>query len=438
MLLNSSLLIFVFLSLASSFSQMIRMPLKQIENSVANPSELKTSFLAKFPSIAIKNFLNKRFLSTIQIGSRNQEFDVILDTGSTTLWIGEINQLPFLGNGFNCSQSKTCKPESTFTKNFTYGTGNIQGYKIQDNLKIGNVVLPSHSLILANSTDSKLKGIQGILGLSLGRGSMGFPTILEQMKSKGLIKVGMFSMYLGNDGKSLGSNTGEIIFGGYDPKYAVGAFQFIRVKTEKETSFWRTELKGLGVGSKSNLSENLSVIFDSGTSVLILPEQTIKNFIQEAKQNNINCLYSVSKKKYQCDCSGRDKLGNLTFYFNGAVLSIPASYYIEFNYGCCDLMMLSIPGLGDDEGVIGDVFLKHFYTMYTADNYTIGFAPAKVMTHIPNGIILLIMVAGLLIISIIVFCCTRTKKQNDSKVVPSKANTSKRLLENDANSNSFY
>jgi len=392
-------------------------------------------------SIDIRNYMNRRFQGTIQIGSNHREFEVILDTGSSILWVGDSHSNHFLGKGYDCSQSTTCKASKNLMKNITYGSGSVNGYQIIDDLKIGNVTLKNYQMLLAKDIDPKLKGINGILGLSLGRGSTDFPTILELFKAKGLINVSMFSMYLGDDSKSTGSHTGEIIFGGYDPKYAVSDFKFVKIKDSKESMFWQADMKGLGIGIKANISHNLPVIFDSGTSLIILPEDIIKNLFKEAKVLGVSCHFNEPRKRYLCDCSARDKLPDLIFYFDKVSFNIPATSYVEFNYGSCDLLVDKLSGLGS-KGILGDVFLKHYYTLYSAENNTIGFARAAPVVHIPVGIIVLCLVAGLLIIAITVFFCTKPKIE-DKKTWKSSGiliggSGKNRLLENEENSENAH
>jgi len=401
-------------------------------------SSLITNFLGKPASVEIKNYMNRRFVGTIQIGSQNRPFDVILDTGSSTLWVGDHNQHSFLGNSYDCAQSKTCNAFKNFEKNITYGSGSIKGYKITDHVKIGSAILQNFSMLLVKEADAKLKGIHGILGLSLGRGSSGFPTVLEQLKANGLIKVSMFSMYLGDDAKATGGKTGEIIFGGYDPKYAKSEFKFVKIKNAKDSMFWTTDMRGLGLGTTVNVSQILPVVFDSGTSLIILPEEIIKKIIVQAKSQGIHCHLNQNRKKYQCDCSARDKLGDLIFYFDEASFNIPATSYVEFNYGSCDLLLDNLKGIGSNKGIIGDVFLKHYYTMYSAENNTIGFAQAVPITNIPFGVIILLLVAGLLIISVIVFFCTKPKNVNNKPwkstgITIGGGSGKSRLLDNDGN-----
>ena len=291
-----------------------------------------------------------------------------------------------------------------------YGLGYAVGYQMVDQLDLGGLVISDFSMISAFALHAiQLRNYDGLIGLALGRYKQDFPTVLERLKENKLISVGSFSMYLGNGPEASGSQTGELIFGGFDPKYTQSEFQYVNVRKETETMYWSTDLAALGYGVSVNLSSlrNVPVIFDSGTSLLILPEDFILGVTFQAGKAGVSCEYVKSEELYKCDCSAKEKLDDLVFYFGEVVLKIPASSYIYTEDEVCYLSMQVLDGQikVDNPVVLGDVFLKNFYTMYTADNYTVGFAKASPLTksvfpmwtvYVGGGVILLVVAAGLI------------------------------------------
>jgi len=315
---------------------------------------------------------------------------VLLDTGSAPLWIPNASiaaNLTTWHHTYDCSESKTCSAKEENVYNISYGMGSILGTEMIEDIQIGSVKVPQYHMLLA----SDIKFIpnnyyDGIMGLSLGRWSYlnHFPTLLETLKTSGAISTGMFSMYLGNDPDAIGKMTGEIIFGGYDPKYADSDFQFVHLESGSKTLLWTTNMSALGFGAK-NVSDitNFPTIFDSGGSLSIFPKTFIDNIIKEAEALGVKFTLNNMTNNYDCDCNAQDKLPDLHFYFDNATFNLKASSYILSNYGKCYLGLLVLRGeIGLYEpAVLGDMFLKDHYALYTLDNNTVGLAKAKVFSN---------------------------------------------------------
>jgi len=341
----------------------------------------------------------------------------VLDTGSANLWIPDTSLLAQTRNRFDCKASPTClRSQSPGYLSLMYGQGAVQGYKITDRLNLGGLVIPEYSMMLAVDVKSiQLNNFDGILGLSLGRFYPEFPTILERLKGDGLINTSTFSMYLGDDATSTGSNTGELIFGGYDPQYALSEFQFVKVRTEKETLFWSADIHAMGFGDSINITNTtLPVIFDSGTSFLLLPGNLIQGIVQQAQQKGVNCNYLPALQQYMCDCNGREVLDDLVFYFENVALNVSAHSYIFNDYGTCILAIQASPATPSLSHpiILGDVFLKNYYTMYSANNYTVGFAKAAPVKYFPTWIIFLIILGIAILIIVIVSMRSRKGKSS--------------------------
>ena len=352
-----------------SSSELIRLPL--VKNEIKNHSESKyhTNFKSK-KGLDIINYHNFNYFGAIKLGSQKKELKVILDTGSNLLWVRDSTKFGYGYNGFSCSQSSTCKANPSFIETIKYDQGSMIGYKITDQLTLGSLELPDYNLLLATKVEEIDKRIDGILGLSLSQGKdyKNFPSVLDRLKSSGLIESRTFSMYLGDSPKSFGDVTGEIIFGGYDPEYAKGEFKFVQVNG----FHWQADLYKMTLGNDS-ISSSFPVIFDSGTSLLLLPTVVFKNLINNLNLKGGSC-FAGGELSYRCSCSKISQLPDLVFHFDKNAFNIPASAYIDNSnrfQSQCDLLVQDI-GDGSYEGILGDTFLKNYYALYTVDNKTVG------------------------------------------------------------------
>jgi len=365
---------------SSSISQLLRMPLMKLEIEEPAQSQQDDNFLER-SGMNIINFNNFNYFGVIQLGSPSKALNVILDTGSSILWVRDSTKFSSPYNGFSCSKSRTCKPDPKFTKSIIYGKGSILGYKITEQINLGSLTLPNYDLVLAQKVNDIPSHIDGVLGLSCSQGKdTAFPGLVEILKSSGLIASRTFSMYLGDKPTARGEVTGEIIFGGYDPKYALSSFQFVTVK---EQVHWAADLLEINFGpGKAVSTEKVSIIFDSGTSLVLLPGNVIQNILSQLDSFGGNCKYIEGQLNYRCDCQNIYKVPDLIFGFNGASFNIPPSaYFLARNEFDCYLLIQQMqpapPGyVLPFDAILGDVFLKNFYALYSIDNKTVGFAKA--------------------------------------------------------------
>ena len=373
-----SLLIFTILLtiFTNANSQLLRMPLMKLEKEEVDQSQLDDSFLEK-SGVDLINHNNRNYYGVIHLGSPSKALNVILDTGSSILWVRDSTKFSSPYNGLNCSKSRTCKPDLKFTKNITYGKGFMSGHRILEQLNLGSLTIPNYHLLLAQRVDNIPARLDGVLGLSFSQKDPTFPSVLDRLLSAKLINSRTFSMYLGDNPNARGEVTGELIFGGYDPEYALNDFQFVQVK---EQIHWAADLLGVNLGpTKAVSNRTLPIIFDSGASLLHLPRDIMQNIIAHADSLGGNCEKMEDSTKYQCDCQIVSQMPDLIFNFNGTSFNIPASGYFQpRSVSECELLIQQMREVrhAKFEGVLGDVFLKHYYALYSVDNKTVGFAKA--------------------------------------------------------------
>ena len=441
--MKSSLYQFLLLSLlfASIGSQTIRVPF--IRETQKNKSSLRakfSSFYVRNTSVPISDFSDINYMGPIQLGSNNQKFNVLFDTGSSNLWVPD-SSLFGAGNSFDCSASSTCKVDQSKLIPLAYGKGKLQGYKATDKMTIGSISVAEFPMLLAiEEEDLQSTKFDGILGLALGRYYPEYPTVLESLKSNNLISSGMFSMYLGEDPGSTNRKIGELMFGGYDPKYALSEFQWMSVRKESEILYWSTDLLGLSLGSTENVTltmNNLPIIFDSGTSFLYLPQDTINALIKRAKQVGISCGLDTVQNMIACECAARTQLPDLVFYFKEHTISIPSESYIFSDLFSCYLAIQPINGEAavDNPAILGDVFLKNFYTIYSADNYTVGFAQAAPIKSSPFWKYVLLVYVVCLVLGTLIYLCVRVVQKNKTAVVQTQEGNRESLIAHNGRNN---
>jgi saccharopepsin len=210
--------------------------------------------------------------SEIQLGTPPQTFKVVLDTGSSNLWVpsSECGSIAcYLHQKFDSSASSTYKRNgSEFA--IKYGSGSLSGFVSKDNLQIGDLKVKGQDFAEATSEPGlafAFGRFDGILGL-------GFDTIsvnrivppFYNMIHQGLLDEPVFAFYLGDANKNGDSSVAT--FGGIDKDHYEG--ELIKIPLRRK-AYWEVDLDAIALGDEVAELENTGVILDTGTSLIALP-----------------------------------------------------------------------------------------------------------------------------------------------------------------------
>lgn len=239
--------------------------------------------------LPVSNFLNAQCQSTsffrfiqiayividfseIEIGTPPQKFKVILDTGSSNLWVpsSECSSIAcYLHSKYDSSQSSTYKKNGTEFK-IRYGSGSLSGFVSQDVLRIGDLAIEHQDFAEATSEPGlafAFGKFDGILGLGYDTISVDHivPPFYNMINEK-LIDEPVFAFYLSdsndNDAES------EVVFGGVDKAHYVG--DMIKIPLRRK-AYWEVDLDAITFGDATAEIDNTGVILDTGTSLIALP-----------------------------------------------------------------------------------------------------------------------------------------------------------------------
>jgi hypothetical protein len=246
----------------------------------------------------------------------------------------------------------------------------VAGYESQDALNMGGLVVPNQ--IFAEVTDAsglgaayKLGKFDGILGLAFPALSVNqVPTPFQNLIEQNLIDSPQFGFYLGNSD----SDSGELILGGYDKDKFTGDLDWVNLSA---ATYWQINLGGFTADGTSFVSQTKAII-DSGTSLLTGPSDIVKQVA-----NKIGAREIISGE-YMVHCN-YGSLPNFDFTIDGKVYTLTARDYLIPDGEVCLLGMigLDIPAPAGPLWILGDVFMRKYYTVFDWGNKRMGFALAK-------------------------------------------------------------
>ncbi|KAK2501819.1 hypothetical protein MC885_010231 [Smutsia gigantea] len=321
-------------------------------------------------------YLDASYFGEISIGTPPQNFLVLFDTGSSNLWVPSVycqSEACTTHSRFNPSQSSTF---STNSQSFSlqYGSGSLTGFFGYDTLTVQDIQVPNQEFGLSenepgtNFVYAKFDGIMGMAypSLAVGRAT----TALQGMLQEGALNSPVFSFYLSNQQSS--QNGGELIFGGVDTNLYTGQIYWAPVTQEL---YWQIGIEEFLIGGQASglCSQGCQAIVDTGTSLLTVPQQYMSALLQAtgAQQDQYGQFF--------VDCSSIQNLPTLTFIINGVQFPLPPSFYILNNNGYCTVGVepTYLPSQnGQPLWILGDVFLRAYYSVYDMGNNRVGFATA--------------------------------------------------------------
>jgi len=319
------------------------------------------------------------YFGNVNIGSPGQSFEVVFDTGSGNLLVPASDC-----NSEACQQHAKFNEEHSSSKKdvscdgmapdwetlpardevtITFGTGEVWGRCLQDNLCIGNVC--NRGSFIAATYESrnpfKFFAFDGVLGLALPSMSQGPDfNLMSRMKDGRVLRSALFSVFLSD----LDTERSEVTFGEVKSDHL--ASDLFWVPVERDSGYWEVKIEDITLNNeKQSICAGCYVAVDTGTSELAGPSDVIELL--------------TNKVGVQSNCGNFDSLPKLGFVVGDHILNLEPNDYIDRDLGGCDVafMPLDVPPPQGPLFVFGIPFLQKFFTVYDEANRRIGFGVAN-------------------------------------------------------------
>ncbi|CAJ0939396.1 unnamed protein product, partial [Mesorhabditis belari] len=316
------------------------------------------------------------YLGNITIGTPDQTFVAVLDTGSSNLWV------PGTKCGATCNGKHKFdgSKSSTFTDKKTpwtiqYGSGDAKGTLAQDIVKFGStgenqLAVPNTVFGQATqiSSDFKNDATDGILGLAFQSLAVdNVVPVLVNAINQGLLDQPLFTVWLQHRGAVEGAAGGVFTYGAVDQ---TNCGQVIAYQPLSSATYFQFKVDSFKIGTYTK-NQKYDVISDTGTSFLGGPTAVVQGMAKalDAKYNNFEGVYYV-------DCT--KNVGTLDISIGGKVYSIdPVNYIVPDGKGKCYFAAFPFDfgGFGP-AWILGDPFIRQFCNIYDIGNKRMGFAPS--------------------------------------------------------------
>lgn len=303
---------------------------------------------------------------------------MLMDSGSADMWVGGEACKSLAGGGcgnhtFLGTQSSSSFKSLAKTFQVTYGTGQVAGDIITDDVVIAGLKLPAHTFGAAtaesvefSSNDTPFDGLVGLAQSTLSNQKVLTPP--ESLAKAGLIQSAITSYKISRlaDGK----NDGEITFGGID-ETKIDPASVVTITNVNKNGFWEVPFTA-SVGGKDLGLSGRTAILDTGTSLIIAPAADAT-----ALHAQIPGAKSDGQGGFTIPCTTE---AQVAFTMGGTAFTIDPRDLLFVPVNQNDLTGDCVSGImsgqigGAQEWLVGDVFLKNAYFSHDVGKNAISLA----------------------------------------------------------------
>ncbi|EFO87979.1 hypothetical protein CRE_05507 [Caenorhabditis remanei] len=324
----------------------------------------------------VNDYGDIEYLGNITIGTPPQPFLVVLDTGSSNLWVP----------GTTCGGTCKGKKKFDFTKSTTfvsnnqswviqYESGSAKGFLGQDTVAFGaateqQLPVPKTTFGIATqiSADFKNDAADGILGLAFTSLAVDHvvPPLINAI-NQGLLDQPLFTVWLEHMGTATNVGGGIFTYGAID---TTNCGPVIAYQPLSSATYYQFVASGFKLGSYS-VTKNYQVISDTGTSFIGGPQSVLDGIAK-----SLGATYNANYGSYLLPC-GTNK-GTLDITIGANVYSIePVNYVIDVGMGDGTCVFAVFPfnnfGFGPS-WILGDPFVRQYCNIHDIGQQRMGFA----------------------------------------------------------------
>ena len=338
----------------------------------------KAGHVGREVAMALKNIKNTQYVGTIGIGSPPQQIHVIFDTGSANLWVtSSLCKSDACGMHESYDHSKS----SSYSENgeevsVRFGTGDIEGMLSADDFHVGPMVVKKQTfgeITVENGNVFATDHFAGIAGLAFpALSAYSHTPVFDNIMNQKLLAVNMFAFYY----SKLPRQESALFFGGPDPEFYTGKITWIPVMRQ---FYWEIRLQDIFVGDQAmNLcapggqyttdEAGCKIVLDTGTSLVAGPSEAISNLLEKLDVSN--------------HCNDMGALPDIALKVGGTRFVMhPADYVLpggEDDENCKPAFMpLDVPEPRGPLFILGDAFMRKFYTVFDRAQDRVGIAVAR-------------------------------------------------------------
>lgn len=323
------------------------------------------------------------------MGTPPQKVTLIIDTGSSDFWINEAST-SYCSNPeaqplcrqygtYNSGSSTSRVPveNSFFQVNYIDGTGAAGGF-VKDTITFGGQELTEFQFGEVYSSGTPL----GVIGLGYEaneQGAPAYPTLPEALVNKGLINLNAYSIWLNN----LAASSGTILFGGVDKAKYAGKLTTLAIEQGPNSPQLGVSLNSVSF-KDAKAVKPFTPLVDTGAEYSYLPSEmtdiilTPLGAVYRDWFAFVECSLATSASTVDFELGADQSLVTIRVPLSSLVYRSKSIQSPPKNARGVDLCAIGIANLesNEDEGALGDSFLRSAYVVVDLAHSQISFAQA--------------------------------------------------------------
>jgi hypothetical protein len=328
---------------------------------------------AESSSEPLSDYNDLTYVAQITLGTPQQKFTVVMDTGSSNLWVPDSTCT--LGactnkNKFDSSASSSYQPNGQQWA-LRYGDGSTSGFLGADKFcfdsspEICDMVTFGQATHVANSFAQKpFDGICGMAFTSLAINGI-IPPFIKMVQDH-VVVAPYFTVWMtAAGGSSQGEVGGGITYGGLDLDNCASRVHWVPLLSAR---YYTIKIQGYTVGGTTS-DQPTSGIVSTGAGLLAGPRSAF-----DAIGRELGGKYDDTQKLYSVACG--NSYPDITFTIDGLSYGIQSKNYVINIGGTCYIGLQSNTSPSGADWVLGDVFIRQFCTSFDVHNNRVGFAKA--------------------------------------------------------------
>jgi hypothetical protein len=246
---------------------------------------------------------------------------------------------------------------------------------------VGKIYAPNQQFLVASQVvgfDSV--NVDGVIGLGTKSADMGGPTLIENLYQNKLIAAPVFSLFLNNNGYEKDDRRkpkSTLMIGGFDlDTYSDGSEVRVYNVTDtgsKVPGLWAVKLNSIKCKDTDIDFNSTFAVLDSRHNKIIGPKDAVKTLFDRFEAM-YGCGYYYTRMV--CDCSeiySIVKFPKITINIDGDDYTFNDNHYFKKTAKVCYLMF---EGADIDYWILGQPFLRQYYSIYNLENNTVSLAYA--------------------------------------------------------------
>jgi len=342
------------------------------------------------PRLIPSNLKTTAFVSAIKVGSNQQTIQAIFDTGSS-----DINLLTVSTQNPSCANSSEVCFDAIASKSLvasdvamevSYASATTINLMCSDSVQVGPLLIDNQTISLIASIPN------GTIPASVF--GLAFPSIaaaaekgtfMENVANSRLLVSQQFSFFY----SSIEGQDSSVSFGQPDDRLYDGKMVYVDVIKAKNASvyaYWQAELNGMMFAGEPihtcmpNSSTACTAVIDTGTALIAGPVSQVSAILAALD------VFRGTDGHFACDPVSLARMPLISWDMGtrwaephngrvgGYIFDLEPRFYMQMFGDKC------LPAFEASDSlyrwVLGDVFMRKFYTTFDLTNFRIGFAPS--------------------------------------------------------------